>query len=96
MHFDSFCWFFLLLLNICYSNFLHFDESRNLLKNQRLVDMEKLLISYKTSHEYSTLASLDATELCRRRFIVSHAACRDAGNGIGTFLDNLAWYGHHL
>lgn len=60
---------------------------------QREYTVQNILSSYKAAHNVAVLSLSGSSELCSRRFIVSTAACRDAGNGLGIFLDNLAWYG---
>ena len=58
---------------------------------QREYTIQNILSSYKAAHNAEVLSLSGSSELCSRRFILSTAACRDAGNGLGILLDNLAW-----
>lgn len=59
--------------------------------HKRFQRIHQLLNVYKNQHSIETLRGENATQLCSRKFIISQVFCRDAGNGIGLFLDNLAW-----
>jgi hypothetical protein len=57
----------------------------------RLRSLDNLLLHYKNKHGLQSLKKMSSRELCSKQFILSPFSCRDAGNNIGTFLDNLVF-----
>jgi hypothetical protein len=60
-------------------------------QSARLKSIENLLLSYKRVHSADSIKILSPREICARQYVVTQVACRDAGNSLGTYLDNLAW-----
>ena len=60
-------------------------------ERQRLEATDHLLTSYIRTHRAEVVAEWPRAQLCSAQFIVSHFFCRDAGNNLGTWLDNMAW-----
>ena len=53
--------------------------------------MHDLAALYIKQHGRTALRRLSPGQLCSLKFVVARVTCRDAGNGIGVFLDNVAW-----
>jgi hypothetical protein len=57
----------------------------------RLRSLDNLILHYKNKHGFQSFQKMSSRELCSKQFILSPFSCRDAGNNIGTFLDNLVF-----
>jgi hypothetical protein len=67
------------------------ESSATTATKSRLTPMKSLFADYLRKHSAEAVESWPRDALCSAQFITSHFFCRDAGNNIGTWLDNLAW-----
>ena len=72
-----------------YLNNLPADSS----ETKRLMKIHELISTYIHNYRAEAIAKWPKQTICsiNTKFIVSHFVCRDAGNNLGTWLDNLAW-----
>lgn len=75
--------------------FLHLSlvegGNKKFFDEEKLLRIDELFLTYKKVHELRHVEQLSSRDLCSKQFILSSIACRDAGNNIGVFLDNLAF-----
>ena len=62
-------------------------------ETKRLMRFHELISTYIHTYRSEAIAKWPKQTICsvNTKFIVSHFICRDAGNNLGTWLDNLAW-----
>ena len=72
-----------------YLNVLSAESS----ETKRLLKIHGLISTYISTYRAEAIAKWSSQTLCsaNTKFIVSHFMCRDAGNNLGTWLDNFAW-----